>query len=246
MDEKLPPSFTELSEDQIKADSVRLLGTHRVGAFSAFSGESYLQRKADDLRYNVENFILSKSLIGGGDELIRAQYSQISTQLESEDHPDVAVTTSSLIWFFRLGFGLVERTAVLDAVQGRKFDENTDGPIYARWRDLSIENRQSELTAYLEGQNAALLAKNLLEPDTPGTLLWHSVKCGVLTHRVTGGEPLHMSALDNLDARNNVIEGSLSALYLLREHHIGQIAEPLEKPHDIPIIPPMIDDPRID
>ena len=206
-----------LSHERVTADSSRLLGRYEVEDFSLFSTEEYLQRVFDGFRLNPTSMLVGESRIAYGTSLLVAQRNQLETTLREQGSTDVAAMASTLDWFFRIGFGMVEGTLVAHHVFGAKFDE-ADSDRYAVWRDLPQAERIAEMRLYLEAEDAHLLALNLLDAQTFGTMINYASNISLSTPRVTGRPPLEVSASDSPEARSNVIEGSLTALYLLREH----------------------------
>lgn len=67
-----------------------------------------------------------------------------------------------------------------------------------------------------------MLAMNLLEDEKEGTIMNYATGISISTSRVTGEPSYTVHANQDPEARYQMTEGVLAAMYLLREHHIGQ------------------------
>lgn len=228
-------------DSQINREARELLGNRRLEHLGVFSNEDHLQRTLDTFRNNPNSIAAIESLIGGGNALLRERRSVLEAQLYDDDDPDRAVRISILNDFFRVGFGVVEHTVVSHRItQGE--NEVLEPEAYMRWAAGTPQaERVEEMKAYLSSQEADMLARNFFDGDEEGTMMRFMHGLTVSSPRVNGEAPYVMSVNQDTEARNQLTEGVLAAMYLLREHQIGQemrdAAEILEPSDDTPLPP---------
>lgn len=197
-------------------------GNYRLSALNAFSTEDHLQREREKITLDPNTLIQrDRRGIAGGHGVIRARRELIEQHLLAQDAPDMAVRASSLENFFRLGFGIVERS-ITGGFTVEQADVSETTQQYQEWIQQPQEARMAEMRAYLRTHDAELLSTNFLEPEVPGTLIHFATTATTTTMRVTGEEPFHLSGTEDPVARGEAIEGTLAALFLLREHQVAQ------------------------
>lgn len=236
------------SDRQVYNDSKILLGEFRTPPLIAFSTEEHLQRTKDAIMRNPSTLNCCDSLIIGGNDILDTRRDLLEFYLRQQDEMHVAPRASALELFFRVGFGLVERTVVRGFCIDQAEPEAVSIESYEIWQGLPQRERIQGMDAYLKAEEASLLARNLLEPNAKGTMInYASHYIDITIPRVTEEAPYHLHAAKDYAAREQVIEGALAALYLLREHHIAQEIEdgddmdPFQKPTKIqkpPELPP--------
>lgn len=197
-----------------------MMGPYRVEPLSVFSTEEHLQRKLANFKDDPNILVIEKSEIIGGNGLIKAHCADTDLRLHVQDIPNKAPRATALNKFYKLGFGLVENTVVTHRLG---FGNEMVSPrAYSEWAEAPREERVVEMRSYLEAQDARLLAQNLFDGDQEGFMMKFASDLTISISRVTGEEPYRMNSREDPEAREQITEGVLTALYLLREHQIGQ------------------------
>lgn len=211
--------FHSLNTEHINRESRELLGEKRLASLSVFSTEEYLQRFLDVFKDNP-NVVTNNSSIGGGNSLVQEYRAVIEIQVP-EITPDRIPRISALYTFFRIGFGIVENIVVDHYIEQADPAQITPG-MYKLWLRQPQEERAQEVKAYLSAQDADMLALNLFESEREGTIINYAKGLTVSTARVTGEAPYVVYGGQDSEAQDQMREGVLAAMYLLREHYIGQ------------------------
>jgi hypothetical protein len=108
---------------------------------------------------------------------------------------------------------------------------------YNIWTKQPLEERVQEIEAYLSAQEADLLALNYLEGNREGSIMSFILKnLNVTILRVTGEAPYVLGASRDPAVSDRLTEGVLAAMYLLREHQIGQAIHDA----DVSLAPPIV------
>lgn len=205
-----------------------MMGPYRVEPLSAFSTEEHLQRTLNALRDNPNKLTVDRSEIIGGNALLKEHQEDLEMWLYAQDVPNKVPRAAALNRFFNIGFGLVERTVV--SRQLGRGNEMVSPRAHKEWTEAPQAERVTEMHAYLEAQGADLLARNLLEGDQQqGSMMQFACDLTVSISRVTGEEPYRMNSSQDPDAKEQVTEGVLAALYLLREHQVAQEMYDMDK-----------------
>ena len=204
-----------------------MVGAYRVEPLSAFSTEEHLHRVLESFRGNPNMLVMNRSDIIGGNELLKAHQAAVELQLYSQDIQDRVPRAAALTRFFKIGFGMVEHTIVSSRVGYE--NEMVTPEAYRQWAQAPREDRIAEMHSYLQAQEAGLLAHNFLEGVKEGSMMEFVCNLTMGVTRVTGGEPYRMDSAQDPEAREHITEGMLTALYLLREHQVGQEIRDMDK-----------------
>lgn len=209
-----------LTNGEIYETTREMMGPYRVEPLSAFNTEEHLQRTLESFRNNPNILVISRSDIIGGNELLAAHQADLELRLYSQDTPNKVPRATALNRFFRIGFGMVENTVICGRIGYP--NEMVSPRAYDEWAKAPREERVAEIRSYLRAQDADVVARNLLEGQQGGSMMEFACDLTITVPRVTGDEPYRMSSAQDPEAREQLTEGVLTALYLLREHQVGQ------------------------
>jgi hypothetical protein len=227
MSEKMNKALN-FDPSQMRVEAEELLGYSRLEPLSLFSTEEYLQRSVDSFRMNPNQLSVAYSNISGGNFILDGHRATLEAQNYLQDTPDRVPKISALNIFFHLGYGLVERTIASHYIS-QADPEMTTPEAYTAWTEQPLEERVEEMKAYLHAQDADLLAQNLLESENEGSMAQFAKNLNVTVPRVTGEETYILNGNESAAASTELTEGTLAALYLLREHQIGQDMKDMDK-----------------
>lgn len=222
--ENQPFKFTS---SEVYETAREMMGPYRLESLSAFSTKEHLQRKYNSFRDNPNLLAVRRSEIIGGDNLLKEHREDLERRHHTYDAYDKISRLDALHRFFNIGFALVERTIVSHRLG---YGSETVTPrAHKEWVETPQAERVAEMHAYLGAQDADLLAYNLLEGEQEGSMMQLVCDFTVSVSQVTGEEPYRMDASQDPGAKEQVTEGVLAAMYLLREHQVAQEMHDMDK-----------------